>query len=66
MEVKLRRGGHGGANRDAWEGLEAELRSHFPRMELGEAFSDRRAYNLPRDGVGSLAEAFKALEESKN
>ncbi len=42
-----------------------ELRSRFPSAETGESFSDRRTYALPREGVGSLADAFRALEDSR-
>ncbi len=67
LEIKLRvrAGGDGEEGEDRWRRLEAEVSEHFPSAESGESFADRRTYTLPRNGVGSLADAFKALEQSE-
>lgn len=63
LEIKLRDISHmDSLNAGAWMALEDKLETHFPNVELVEAFADRRTYSIPQSSVTSLASAFSHLE----
>ncbi len=43
--------------------LDQTIRQVFPAVELTETFGERVTYRIPKDGVTSLSEVFKAMEE---
>ncbi|XP_033629986.1 ATP-binding cassette sub-family A member 5-like isoform X1 [Asterias rubens] len=45
--------------------LDQTIRQVFPAVEVTETFGERVTYRIPKDGVTSLSEVFKAMEDGK-
>ena len=43
--------------------LDQTIRQVFPAVEVTETFGERVTYRIPKDGVTSLSEVFKAMED---